>query len=104
MDTSPLALAIERVGLAVLARELKVTHQAVRKWERTGLPRTEWTGETNYAECIERLTDGRVLKTALMAAHHPLAARGRATSAERRRAKRKGAPADLFTPADGRVA
>lgn len=104
MDTSPLAQAIEHVGLAVLARELKVTHQAVRKWERTGLPRTEWTGETNYAECIERLTDGRVLKSVLMAAHHPLAARGRTASSGRRGAKRKGAPADLFTTADGRAA
>lgn len=102
MDTSPLAQAIEHVGLAVLARELKVTHQAVRKWERTGLPRTEWTGETNYAECIERLTSGQVLKSALMAAHHPLAARGRSSGAGGRGTKRKSAPADLFT--EGRAA
>jgi hypothetical protein len=36
------------------------SYQAVLKWIRMGrLPRTEWTGETNYAEVIERLTKGK---------------------------------------------
>lgn len=64
----PLETAIARVGLAALARGLGVTHQAVRKWGRaTRLPRTEWTGETGYAQTIERLTDGIVTKAQLLA-------------------------------------
>lgn len=52
----PLEKAIGRLGLYKLARELGLTHQALRKWQRIGrLPRTEWTGETNYAERIVAL-------------------------------------------------
>lgn len=93
MDTSPLSTAIALVGLGALARALNVTHQAVRKWERTGLPRTEWTGETSYAECIERLTHGKVKKSALMVFHHPLAAR---TRAPRTTGRSESADSDLF--------
>lgn len=62
MTTShPLQEAIRLIGVTALARELQVTHQAVRKWEAAGrLPRTEWTGETGYAERIEVLTGGAV--------------------------------------------
>jgi len=54
MDIShPLEKAIAHCGLYRLARELNLTHQALRKWQRIGrLPRTEWTGETTYAEQI----------------------------------------------------
>jgi hypothetical protein len=66
--TNPLSAAIEKVGLVALARGLNRTHQALRKWERNGrLPRTEWTGETNYAEQIEKLTGGAVPKSELLA-------------------------------------
>jgi hypothetical protein len=58
---------IALVGLKTLASELKVTYQAIRKWEKAGrLPRTEWTGETNYSGIIERLTEGKVTKAALL--------------------------------------
>lgn len=97
MDTSPLSAAIALVGLGTLARALNVTHQAVRKWERTGLPRTEWTGETSYAECIERLTHGKVQKSALMVFHHPLAAR---TRAPRDRGRSESSDSDLFSPTE----
>lgn len=67
MDKPPLRAAIAIVGLVALARGLGVTHQAVRKWEIAGrLPRTEWTGETRYAETIERLTGGAVTKALLL--------------------------------------
>lgn len=60
--------AISIVGLSRLARECNVTYQALRKWERQGfLPRTEWTGETNYAEVIEEATGGVVSRSALLA-------------------------------------
>jgi hypothetical protein len=64
---NPLSGAIAKVGLVALARGLNLTHQAIRKWERAGrLPRTEWTGETTYAEQIERLTGGEITKATLL--------------------------------------
>lgn len=60
MPIHPLRAAIAHIGLARLARELGVTHQAVRKWEAAGrMPRTEWTRETSYCDAIERLTEDR---------------------------------------------
>lgn len=36
-----------------LANILGLTPQAIQKWASNGcLPRTEWTGETNYAQVI----------------------------------------------------
>lgn len=59
--------AVEQVGLVALASECKVTYQAVRRWEKNErLPRTEWTGETNYAAIIERMTNGDITRDALM--------------------------------------
>lgn len=50
-----------------MANECGVSYQSVRKWEKLGrLPRTEWTGETNYSESIERITGGKVSKVALL--------------------------------------
>lgn len=61
MTTHPLEEAIEIVGLRPLAAALGVSYQALRKWQRARrMPRTEWTGETQYAETIERITGGRV--------------------------------------------
>lgn len=57
----------EAGGIVALARECRVTHQAVKKWEKAGkLPRTEWTGETKYAEAIERATHNLVTKDQLL--------------------------------------
>jgi hypothetical protein len=68
MSTHPLSSAIRLIGLGNLAKELKVSGQAIRKWERAGrMPRTEWTGETSYAEQIEQLTAGQVTKARLLA-------------------------------------
>lgn len=67
MNTNPITQAIESVGLGALARQLGVSGQAIRKWEAAGrLPRTEWTGETNYSEVIEQLTAGGVTRSALL--------------------------------------
>lgn len=53
--TNPITKVIEAAGsLAAVARAAGVSHQAVRKWEKRGrLPRSEWTGETRYAEKLE---------------------------------------------------
>jgi DNA-binding transcriptional regulator YiaG len=53
MNISPISKAIQALGLQPLAKLCGVTYQAVRKWEAAGrLPRTEWTGETDYASKI----------------------------------------------------
>jgi hypothetical protein len=66
-EIHPLKQAIELVGLGPLAKGLGLTYPAIRKWERAGrLPRTEWTGETNYAGQIAVLTDNRVTKAQLL--------------------------------------
>jgi hypothetical protein len=64
----PLSEAIELVGLTKLAGGLSVSHQAVRKWQRAGrMPRTEWTGETQYGQRIEELTGNAVTRDRLLA-------------------------------------
>lgn len=54
MDTqNPLEIAKKRLGLARIAETCKVSREAARKWLSQGyLPRTEWTGETRYAQLI----------------------------------------------------
>lgn len=60
--------SINDIGLARMAKELDISYQAIRKWERANrLPRTEWTGETNYSQTIEHLTEGRISRAALLA-------------------------------------
>jgi len=64
-----LGRAIDLIGLQKLAAELGITYQAVRKWQTRGrMPRTEWTGETDYARRIERLTGGKVTAVELLEA------------------------------------
>lgn len=65
--TDPLSEAIRIVGMGVLSKELRVTHQAIRKWLVQGrMPRTEWTDETDYSRTIERLTGGAVTRERLL--------------------------------------
>jgi hypothetical protein len=64
----PLEHAIQLLGLLPLARELGLSYQAVRKWQRARrMPRTEWTGETAYSERIQALTDNQVTREQLLA-------------------------------------
>jgi len=65
--TNLISKAVNIVGLQPLAAVCGVSYQAVRKWQKKGsLPRTEWTGETDYGSLIESATDGKVRKEALM--------------------------------------
>lgn len=48
-----------------------MTYQAVRKWEKTRFPRTEWTGETEYAAkiaaaCREKDPETEITREALL--------------------------------------
>lgn len=42
-------------GPRAVAIQCGKSTQAVMKWMDRGLPRTEWTGETDYSSVIERL-------------------------------------------------
>jgi hypothetical protein len=55
-------------GIQPLSKACGVTVPAIRKWLMAGrMPRTEWTGETTYAEIAERLTNGKVTRVMLLA-------------------------------------
>ncbi|MFA5170406.1 MAG: hypothetical protein WC426_02490 [Sulfuriferula sp.] len=67
MEKNLIQEAIEICGVNGFARELGVSGPSLLKWKKqNSLPRTEWTGETNYAAKIEQLTDGRVTRDDLL--------------------------------------
>ena len=54
-----------------LAKHMGLSYQAVQKWQKAGrMPRTEWTGETQYSEQIEVVTGGQVTKATLLGRWH----------------------------------
>lgn len=54
-------------GLEKTAAVCGVSFVSVHKWIKRGrLPRTEWTGETHYAEKIEAATGGAITKAELL--------------------------------------
>lgn len=57
MNREILIDAISQVpgGMRRVAEETGRSYEAVRKWTKNGLPRTEWTGETSYCKTIGRL-------------------------------------------------
>ncbi|EGQ8175203.1 hypothetical protein BOO29_10905 [Vibrio navarrensis] len=59
--------AINEVGIQKIAEHCDVSVRAVYKWCSRGvLPRTEYTGETQYAQTIEELSDGKFTKSELL--------------------------------------
>lgn len=67
MKANLITKAISLAGLTPLARACGVTYQSVRRWEAKGsLPRTDWTGETDYARRIEEATKGAVTRDELL--------------------------------------
>ena len=63
---NPLQIAVDRVGLKGVASACSVRFQNVQYWLRTGMPRTEFTGETQHASNIERAMGGQVTATDLL--------------------------------------
>ena len=65
---TPLEMAFRLCrGAHGFAQVCGVTRHAVLKWQKRGrLPRTEWTGETQYAEKIEAATHGAITKAELL--------------------------------------
>ena len=54
-------------GVVSLAKHCGVTYQAVRRWERHNrLPRTDLTGETEYARAIAKATKNMIGSYALL--------------------------------------
>lgn len=87
------------VGLNSLAKACDKTHQAVRKWQRAGrLPRTEWTGETQYASKIEQLCAGRVTAQQLLGPWPKWPADGVAPTPASPAASAVAAPAEAVPP------
>ena len=67
MEPNPITEAIEVIGVRELAKQCGLmSYQAVLKWQEKGLPRTEWTGETNYSAVIERLTKKKISRSRLL--------------------------------------
>lgn len=67
MQENLISKSIAIVGLRALARFCGVTPQAIYKWETKGsLPRTDWTGETDYASRIEEATKGAITRDQLL--------------------------------------
>lgn len=55
-------------GPGKLADAIGVKGQTLHHWRKRGLPRTEWTGETDYAKRIERVTGKKVRAADLLTA------------------------------------
>ncbi len=67
MKENLISKAIDLTSLTQLARACGVTYQSVKRWEAKGyLPRTDWTGETDYASRIEEATKGAVTRDQLL--------------------------------------
>lgn len=67
MKENLISKAIEIVGLCKLAQACGVRHQSIYRWvEKGALPRTDWTGETDYASRIEEATKGAVTRDQLL--------------------------------------
>lgn len=67
MDKNLISQAIELTSLTRLAKACGVTYQSVKRWEAKGrVPRTDWTGETDYASRIEEATGGRITRAQLL--------------------------------------
>ena len=66
MQANPLQRAINLIGMPKVAFVCGVSYHAVQSWLKRGLPSTEWTGETFYAEKIQFETLGKVSRKSLL--------------------------------------
>jgi HPt (histidine-containing phosphotransfer) domain-containing protein len=63
----PIKKAAELLGVPALAEICERSEQAVYKWIKKGrLPRTEWTGETDYATAISVALNGKMTRDQLL--------------------------------------
>jgi len=73
MDMSALREAIDHVGgVSAAAKICQLTPRGIYKWLGRGyLPRTEYTGETRYAEALAAASDGAFSASWLLDEAHP---------------------------------
>ncbi|WHP46397.1 hypothetical protein QMO40_07110 [Mannheimia bovis] len=64
---------IESIGSVLKVSELLgVSHSAIHRWLiANALPRTEWTGETDYAQRLSDALGGKLSKTQILEIAHP---------------------------------
>lgn len=59
-------------GFSNVAQICEISSTGVRKWLKAhALPRTEWTGETNYAERLSQALGGKLSKEEILKIAHP---------------------------------
>lgn len=59
MSQNTLSDVIKTIRVSVVAEACGVSQRAIYKWMTNGkLPRTDYTGETNYAEKIASVSNG----------------------------------------------
>lgn len=59
--------AIDELGPYKVAKIVGLRGPSIYKWRESGrLPRTEWTGETDYASRIVEALDGRMTREQLL--------------------------------------
>ena len=82
LEMTPLEKAIRFLGgYSATSRVCGVAYQVVVNWVRRGrLPRTEWTGETDYSARIEKALAGAVTREELLSVRPPTRAIGREAS------------------------
>lgn len=70
---NPIQLVVNAVGgQSVAAKMCGLSTVAIHKWMKKGvLPRTEYTGKTNYAETLTKATQGRFTKDWLLGVANP---------------------------------
>ena len=78
ISETPLYRVVKAVGGQVKAGEIcDVTAAIIGRWIKRGyLPRTEYTGETNYAERLSIATNGFFSKEWILEEAHPLKVKG----------------------------
>ena len=64
---SNVTIAIKKIGLTPVARKCGIKPSSVSKWRNRGaLPRTDYTGETDYAGAIAELSQGEFSREDLL--------------------------------------
>jgi predicted DNA-binding transcriptional regulator AlpA len=66
-NRNALQKSIDEIGCYKVAALVGLRGPSIYKWRENGrLPRTEWTGETNYAAAIVTAMEGRVTREDLL--------------------------------------
>lgn len=80
LDETPLARVVRAIEgkQAGAGKVCGVTTAVIGRWiKQQHLPRTEYTGETNYAEALAKATNGRFTREWILEEAHPLKVKGR---------------------------